>query len=74
MHRYAVNQFDGDTFQVVDLYEQREVCVCADYDNWEDSEKRAKKLAHVLNEKETEKQKPHAFKFLMRILKPKNVV
>jgi len=52
MQRYAVSQFDSSTFQVVDLYEQREVCICADYDDWDDAEKRAQRIANLLNQKE----------------------
>ncbi len=49
MQRYAIDQFDGNTFQVIDLYEQREICVCADYDDWEDARDRAEKIVSLLN-------------------------
>jgi hypothetical protein len=52
MPRYAIDQFDGSTFQVVDLYEQREICVCADYDDWEDARERAEKITTLLNASE----------------------
>jgi hypothetical protein len=50
MKRYVVSQFDGSTFQVIDQLEQREICVCANYDDWRDSEQRARKIAALLNE------------------------
>jgi len=49
MPRYAIDQFDGNTFQVIDLFEQREICVCADYADWEDARDRAEKIASLLN-------------------------
>jgi len=36
MQRYVVNQFDVSTYIVVDQNEQREICVCSNYDDWED--------------------------------------
>jgi hypothetical protein len=51
MQRYAVSQFDGGTFQVIDVYERREICVCTDCDGWDDAEDRAQKIAFLLNEK-----------------------
>ncbi|MCZ2127564.1 MAG: hypothetical protein LC099_07305 [Anaerolineales bacterium] len=48
--RYYISQFDSDTFQVVDLVENREVCVCSNYDDWEDAEERAKKIVLLLNQ------------------------
>ena len=54
MNRFAVSQFDKNTFVVVDQNEQREVCVCSNYDNWEDADKRAKSIAKLLN-KDSEK-------------------
>jgi hypothetical protein len=53
MQRYVVSQFDGSTFQVVDEREQREICVCSDYDEWEDSEQRAQRIADLLNQEES---------------------
>jgi hypothetical protein len=50
MKRYVVSQFDGSIFQVIDQLEQREICVCANYDDWRDSEQRARKIAALLNE------------------------
>lgn len=50
MNRFAVSQFDKNTFVVVDQNEQREVCVCSNYDNWEDADKRAKSIAKLLNQ------------------------
>ena len=52
MKRYTVNQFDGSTFHVIDINEQREICVCADYDDCEDAKERAEKIAALLNASE----------------------
>lgn len=49
LKRYYVLQFDGDTYQIVDSVENREVCVCSNYDDWEDAEERAKKIVVSLN-------------------------
>lgn len=49
MQRYAVSQFDLSTFVVIDQIEQREICVCSNYEDWEDAEERAKKIAELLN-------------------------
>jgi len=29
MERYVISQFDGSTFSVLDQYDHREICVCA---------------------------------------------
>jgi hypothetical protein len=49
MQRYIVDQFDRDTFVVVDQKEKREFCICADYDDWADAKDRAEKIALLLN-------------------------
>lgn len=49
MSRYIVRQFDESTFIVIDQIEQREICVCSDYDDREDAEERAGKIAKLLN-------------------------
>ena len=49
MQRYVFSQFDGSTFVVFDQKEQREICVCANYDDWEDAEERANKIIALLN-------------------------
>jgi hypothetical protein len=49
MLRYIVDQFDESTYVVIDQNEQREVCVCSNYDDWEDAEERAKKIVKLLN-------------------------
>lgn len=49
MQRYTVSQVDKGTFQVIDQIEQREICVCSNYEDWEDAEERAKKIAELLN-------------------------
>jgi len=50
MQRYIVNQFDGNTFVVIDQNEQREICVCSNYEDVEDAEDRARKIVGLLNE------------------------
>lgn len=52
--RYYISQFDGDTYQIVDSIENREICVCSNYDDFFDAEERAKMIVKVLNEKEEE--------------------
>ena len=49
MQRYTFNQFDENTFIVVDQNEKREICVCSNYDNKEDAKERAEKIAMLLN-------------------------
>lgn len=49
MQRHIVSRFDESTFVVVDQNEQREICVCSNYDEWEDAEERAKSIAELLN-------------------------
>jgi hypothetical protein len=49
MQRYAVSQFDGSTFQVIDMQEQREYCVCSNSNGMEDAKERAEKIAALLN-------------------------
>jgi hypothetical protein len=49
MQRYAISQVDKGIFQVVDLIEQREICTCSDYDDWEDAEERATNIPKLLN-------------------------
>lgn len=56
VERYSVYQFDGSNFVVIDQVEQREICICGDYDNWEDSRERAYKIASLLNEDDTRYQ------------------
>jgi hypothetical protein len=50
MQRYIVNLFDASTFIVVDEDEQREICICVNYDNYEDAKERAEKIAFLLNQ------------------------
>ena len=69
MQRYTISQFDASTFQVVDLFEQREICVCADYDDWEDSKERAQKIANILNEKENRHSQLSVVGHIMQFLK-----
>lgn len=67
--RYYVSQFDGDTYQIVDTLENREVCVCSNYDNFWDAAERAEKIAKMLNDKEERFQKIRSFLSLMNVLK-----
>ena len=67
--RYYVSRFDGDTYQIVDRIENREVCVCSNYDNFSDAAERAEKIAKLLNDKEEEFRKIQSFVNLMGILK-----
>jgi hypothetical protein len=30
--RYYISQFDSDTYQIIDSVENREVCLCSNYD------------------------------------------
>ena len=48
--RYYMSQFDDGTYQVIDSIEKREICVCSNYDNWEDAKERAKQIVKLLNE------------------------
>lgn len=52
MNRYILSQFDEGTFVVIDQNEQREICVCSNYDDWEDASDRAKNIAMLLNEQQ----------------------
>lgn len=49
MKRYVVSLFDKDTFLVVDKIKKKEICICGNYENSNDAEKRAKMIAIVLN-------------------------
>jgi len=57
MDRISVNQFDGITFVVIDQVEQREICICGNYGEWEDAEQRAEKIASLLNASGAENNK-----------------
>lgn len=50
MQRYTISQFDNSTFVVLDKYENREVCVCSNYQEWTDAEKRAHYIVAALNQ------------------------
>ena len=50
MQRFIVNRFDENTFVVVDRTQQREICICSNYDDWEDAEERARNIVKLLNE------------------------
>lgn len=53
MKRYAVNVFDLHTFIVIDQYQEREICVCQNYDSHEDAKQRANEIAFLLNKADT---------------------
>jgi hypothetical protein len=69
--RYYISRFDSDTYQIADAIENREVCVCSNYDNFLDAEERAEKIINMLNAKEEEFQKIQSFVNLMSHLKYK---
>jgi hypothetical protein len=48
MQRFDIYKVDEQTFVVFDTVEKREICACSNYDNWEDAEERAKKIAKAL--------------------------
>ena len=50
MQRYTVDQFDNNTFVVVDHIKQREICVCSNYNDYLDAENRAQIIATLLNQ------------------------
>jgi hypothetical protein len=52
MQRYVVSQFDNNTFVVVDIQDKREICICGNYDEVEDAEERAEKIASLLNDQD----------------------
>jgi hypothetical protein len=49
MYRYIVSEFDGSIFVVIDQKEQREICVCSEYDEQGDAKIRAERIAKLLN-------------------------
>jgi hypothetical protein len=49
MNRYGFYKFDNNTFVVFDHVEEREICVCSNYDDWTDAEHRAKNIVKALN-------------------------
>jgi hypothetical protein len=53
MQKYAIFQVDLSTFQVIDTQDQREICVCSDYDEKEDAKERAEKIVALLNGSDT---------------------
>lgn len=47
--KYYASQFDLETFVVCDETRNREFCVCGNFDDDEDAEDRANKIAAALN-------------------------
>lgn len=56
MQRYTINQFDNNTFIVFDKHENREICICSNYCEWRDAEKRAREIVALLNENQAKVQ------------------
>jgi hypothetical protein len=54
MKRYDSHQLDENTFVVFDKIEQREICVCVNYDDWDDAKARADKIVLLLNEQKSD--------------------
>ena len=52
MQRYIVSQFDESTFVVVDQDEQREICVCSNYDERKDERERAERIIWAIRASE----------------------
>ena len=50
MQRIDIYKVDEQTFVVFDTVEKSEICVCSNYDNWEEADQRAKNLARLLNQ------------------------
>jgi hypothetical protein len=50
MHRYVIEIADASTFVVIDIEEQREICICSNYDDFEDAKIRAENIVKLLNE------------------------
>jgi hypothetical protein len=55
--RYYISRFDGGTYQIVDSIENREFCVCSNFDDFSDAEERARMIVKVLNDAEEELHK-----------------
>lgn len=50
MKRYQVSQFDSNTYIVLDTDANREICICGNYQRWNEAEERAQQIATLLNE------------------------
>lgn len=50
--KFGVYQFDHETFVVFNRINQREICVCSNYDDLKDAKQRANKIATLLNSNE----------------------
>jgi hypothetical protein len=49
MKRFNSYKFDSKTFVIFDRIEQREICVCSNYDGWLDAEQRTNIIVQALN-------------------------
>lgn len=58
MERHFVSQFDSNTFIVIDKKEQREICVCCNFDENIDAESRAQEIPALLNLNNSKPVKP----------------
>jgi hypothetical protein len=47
--QYYISRFDDDAYQIIDSVENREICVCSNYDDLEDAEERARNIVKLLN-------------------------
>ena len=47
--RFLVLKFDGNTYQIIDSAENCEICVCSNYDDFDDARERAEKIVKILN-------------------------
>jgi 3-dehydroquinate synthase class II len=54
--KYQVVKFDNNTFQVIDVLNRREVCVCANFADLDDAEARANMTAQALNDVKRSKE------------------
>jgi hypothetical protein len=61
MKRFDSHQFDENTFVVIDNIEQREICVCTNYDDWEDAKVRADNIVMLLNEQNSNEKAEQQF-------------
>lgn len=50
MNRFAVSQFDASTYVVFDQIENKEICVCAGYEDADSPNKQAVAIADALNQ------------------------
>jgi hypothetical protein len=49
MPNYSIHQVDANTFVVANTAQGREICVCNNYDEWDDAGLRAETIAWLLH-------------------------